>query len=274
MRIRRVHLLLLLLAMALAAIPFRQHVRRAFFSALQIVKGRKTVAEQVARYEAPVRARLEADVRAAGTEWPPARLTLIGLKHERRLEAWVAGKAGPFRLLKTYPILGASGTLGPKLAEGDNQVPEGRYRVESLNPNSAFHLALRVGYPNEFDRAMGARDGRTQLGGDIMIHGSTASIGCLAMGDPAAEELFVLAARAGLENVNVLIAPVDFRRRDLPGNLPSLPPWSATLFAELRQVLAAFPLSPEPAPAPPSPGAVSTSSPASKPAPAPVTPPR
>jgi hypothetical protein len=64
--------------------------------------------------------------------------------------------------LKTYPILAGSGTLGPKLVEGDGQVPEGLYRVESLNPNSSFHLALRVNYPNEFDRAKGKLDGPGQ----------------------------------------------------------------------------------------------------------------
>jgi hypothetical protein len=38
------------------------------------------------------------------------------------------------------------------------------------------------------------KDGRKNLGSNIMIHGKNCSVGCLAMGDEAAEELFVLAA--------------------------------------------------------------------------------
>ena len=82
-----------------------------------------------------------------------------------------------------------SGRLGPKLKEGDRQVPEGLYRVESLNPNSRYHLSLRVNYPNEQDKSYGRLDGRNNLGTDIMIHGKDCSIGCLAMGDPSCDFL-------------------------------------------------------------------------------------
>src|SRR5690606_4961 len=101
---------------------------------------------------------------------------------------------GVLRFVRALPVLAASGRVGPKLQYGDYQVPEGFYRIEALNPNSRFHLALRVNYPNAFDRAEAAREGRTHLGGDIMIHGSNASVGCLAMGDVVSEDLFVLAA--------------------------------------------------------------------------------
>jgi murein L,D-transpeptidase YafK len=130
--------------------------------------------------------------------------------------------------------------LGPKLQEGDNQVPEGLYRIESLNPNSAFHLALRTNYPNAFDREKARHDGRIYPGSDIMIHGSTASIGCLAMGNPAAEELFVLTAGTGIENIDVILSPVDFRVRDLPADMPPLPSWASGLYAEIRKRLARF----------------------------------
>jgi hypothetical protein len=43
-----------------------------------------------------------------------------------------------------------------------------------------------------------------------MIHGDARSRGCLAMGDPASEDLFVLAALTGIENVKVILTPVDF----------------------------------------------------------------
>ena len=89
------------------------------------------------------------------------------------------------------------GASGPKIQRGDKQVPEGVYGISYLNPNSAYHLSLGVNYPNAFDREMAAKDGRKNLGGDIMIHGKNVSSGCLAVGDEPAEELFVLAAEVG-----------------------------------------------------------------------------
>lgn len=95
------------------------------------------------------------------------------------------------RFLFAYHILAASGTVGPKLREGDEQVPEGIYSISGLNPNSQFHLSLRVDYPNTNDRQQAQLESRTNLGQDIMIHGRAASIGCLALGDEAAEDLFI-----------------------------------------------------------------------------------
>jgi murein L,D-transpeptidase YafK len=165
-------------------------------------------------------------------------MILVGLKQEKQLELWVSDGFAEFRLLKTYPILAASGTAGPKLKEGDRQVPEGLYQIESLNPNSRFHLALRVNYPNDLDKEHGRLDGRSRLGGDIMIHGNAVSIGCLAMGDQAAEDLFVLAAETGVKNIAVILTPVDFRVRDLPSGSPPAPSWTAELYAEIRKALA------------------------------------
>ena len=77
-----------------------------------------------------------------------------------------------------------------------------------------------------------------------MIHGSAASVGCLAMGDEAAEDLFVLAARTGLSNITVVIAPVDFRVRDLPGGELSLPAWTDRLYASIKVALQSYPVQP------------------------------
>ena len=117
------------------------------------------------------------------------------------------------------------------------QVPEGLYRIESLNPNSTYHLALRVNYPNQFDKARGKLDAREDLGCDIMIHGKDCSIGCLAMGDKAAEDLFILAAKAGIRNVSVILTPVDFRVRELPGNMPPVPDWTPELYQQVETEL-------------------------------------
>jgi hypothetical protein len=123
------------------------------------------------------------------------------------------------------------------------QVPEGIYGAESLNPNSRFHLSIRLNYPNAFDRRMARADRRTRLGGDIMIHGSAVSVGCLAMGDPAAEDLFMLAALVSPERVRVIISPVDFRRPGAAAWRPGAgqPAWAHTLYAALRAELRQFP---------------------------------
>jgi murein L,D-transpeptidase YafK len=203
-------------------------------------RGKSTTAERVATYGEAVKARLAPACQAQGVAYPPPRFTLIGLKAEKRLELWAPDASGQPRLIKAYPILAASGGAGPKLREGDQQVPEGLYAIESLNPNSRFHLALRVNYPNADDRRRAQADGRTQLGGDIMIHGSNASIGCLAMGDPAAEELFVLAALTGSANIQVILSPVDFRKEASVLIPKEQPAWVIERHAQIKAELRLF----------------------------------
>jgi len=181
-----------------------------------------SVPDRLAQYGPAARARLAPHFQRAGVTYPPKELCLVGLKEERQLELYVASGTNALRFVRAYRIQAASGSAGPKLREGDGQVPEGFYRIESLNPNSRYHLSLRINYPNQADREQARRDGRTQLGGDIMIHGSNVSIGCLAMGDEAAEDIFVLAADTGLKQIRVLLSPVDFRVRRLPQDAPSL----------------------------------------------------
>ncbi|MGI9336080.1 MAG: L,D-transpeptidase family protein, partial [Gammaproteobacteria bacterium] len=123
---------------------------------------------------------------------------------------------------------------------GDLQVPEGIYRIEALNPNSRFHLSMRLNYPNEFDRRNAWLDRRRNLGGDIFIHGNELSVGCLAMGDSVIEELFVLFATLGPERNRVVIAPHDPRREPLESStMPDAPWWLNELYlnigAEFRQ---------------------------------------
>lgn len=114
-------------------------------------------------------------------------------KETRELELWLRSKnSGRFQLRKTYPVAAMSGKLGPKLAEGDGQAPEGFYEVtaEALNPESDFHLSFNVGYPNEFDTA------NNHTGSWIMVHGGNASVGCFAMTDPVVEEIYLIVEAA------------------------------------------------------------------------------
>jgi hypothetical protein len=170
----------------------------------------------------------------AGVDYPPTEIVLIAFKDEKKLELW-ARDSGPFKMIRHYGIQAASGMRGPKLKQGDRQVPEGIYHISRLNPNSNYHLSMKVDYPNQFDRDHAVDDGRTDLGGDIFIHGKAVSAGCLAMGDAAIEELFVLSAHVGTDNIRVIIAPSDPRLRPLDATHPSLPFWTNDLYAEITR---------------------------------------
>jgi hypothetical protein len=66
------------------------------------------------------------------------------------------------------------------------------------------------------------------------------------MGDEASEDLFVLAAETGIDNVALILSPVDFRVRDLPRDMPPLPAWADQLYTSIRQELAALSFPTEP----------------------------
>lgn len=113
-------------------------------------------------------------------------------KEDSELEVWKETSDGFYELFKTYPICKWSGELGPKLAQGDAQSPEGFYTVTpgQMNPKSQYHLAFNLGYPNNFDRAHG------RTGSALMVHGDCKSIGCYAMTDALVEEIYAIAREA------------------------------------------------------------------------------
>jgi hypothetical protein len=201
----------------------------------------RTVQSVLALYGRDARSRLARSFERAHVAYPPKRLALLVFKDERRIAVWAAGRKEPWRYIRDYTVLAASGHAGPKLREGDYQVPEGLYRIALLNPNSSYHLSMQVSYPNESDRAHASADHRTRLGGDIFIHGKNVSIGCIAIGDPAIEELFTLVADAGFQSVKVIIAPNDLRVRRPPLE-PSMPSWVPELYRTIAAALADFPI--------------------------------
>ncbi len=143
------------------------------------------------------RARCEPAVRTAfaavGLAYPPAALHLRAFKLERRLEIWAQATknaARPFVLVATLPILGLSGTPGPKRREGDLQVPEGFYRIDRFNPHSQFYLSLGLDYPNAADLLTADP---AHPGANIFIHGGDRSRGCLAIGDDPMAFLYLAA---------------------------------------------------------------------------------
>lgn len=148
--------------------------------------------KRAAAAAANVRPVLEPELAAKGLRFGDP-VFIRAFKEERELELHVLNQTTKrFELFRTYPIAGTSGELGPKLAEGDGQVPEGFYFVPpaAMNPASQFHLSFNIGYPNEYDRAL------RRTGSSIMIHGNQVSIGCLAMTDEKIEEIYTLCAAA------------------------------------------------------------------------------
>ena len=201
-----------------------------------------SVYDRVVQYGYPARQRLAPYLRAADVDYPPQTVVLVALKWEMRLDLYAGNAPDELKFIRYYDVLAASGTVGPKLREGDRQVPEGIYRFTQLNPNSNYHLSLKVDYPNTFDRMMGSVENRKNLGGGIFIHGGSVSAGCLAMGDPVAEEIFTLVAQSGLENAFIILSPVDMRREPAPNPLDhDVPVWAPHLYAIIQRALWALP---------------------------------
>ncbi len=200
----------------------------------------RTVDAVVGHYKAQVRGALEELLKGTSVAWPPHRLQLLAFKEERRLEVWVAGREGPFVHLSSYDVLAASGKAGPKRREGDFQVPEGFYGLPILNPNSRFHLSIRVDYPGKEDIAH-TKVSKKEMGGDIYIHGSNVSIGCLAIGNAAISELFTLAAQIKPGRRQILIAPIDFRRQR-SRVVAADAPWVQAMYQRMAVHLQMFPV--------------------------------
>lgn len=177
----------------------------------------------------------------ANLAYPPNEMALLTFKKEREMELWAKDKNhDEWHYVRTYPLTAYSGKSGPKLKYHDGQIPEGEYNIVLLNPFSAWQLSMRINYPNEFDKEHAVEDGRTDLGGDIYIHGRELSVGCLAIGDQAIDELFVLAARVGPQHIKVIIAPNDLREKEPVTNLKKQPEWVPELYAKLTKALKPF----------------------------------
>lgn len=144
--------------------------------------------------------------------WPAKYLYIRSFKYDSQLEVWVKQeKNEDFKLFKTYKVCALAGTLGPKRMAGDYQVPEGFYYINEFNPRSNYHLSLGLNYPNASDRML---SDSLQPGGDIYIHGSCVTTGCIPITDTQIEELYILATQAknmGEDFIPVHIFPVAFK---------------------------------------------------------------
>jgi murein L,D-transpeptidase YafK len=145
-------------------------------------------------------------------QWPAKYIYLRSFKYDSQLEVWVKSeKSEKYKHFKTYRVCALAGSLGPKRMQGDYQVPEGFYYINEFNPRSTYHLSLGLNYPNISDRILGDS---LQPGGDIYIHGSCVTTGCIPIMDNQIEELYILAAHAktqGQDFIPVHIFPIDFK---------------------------------------------------------------
>jgi len=144
-------------------------------------------------------------------------------KQESQLELWMQN-AERFELLDTFPICHWSGTLGPKLYEGDRQSPEGFYSVspQQLVLTGRHIRSLDLGYPNAVDRSL------ARTGSHILLHGGCRSTGCFAMTDAIMERIYALAEhalRAGQQEIPVHVFP--FRMTTANFEQHSNSPWRA-----------------------------------------------
>ena len=144
-----------------------------------------------ARAYAPIPSNVLALMKEKGTD-AHQPILIRTFKKEAEFEIWKQRADGQYALLKTYPMCRWSGQLGPKIKEGDRQVPEGFYTITpgQMNPNSAYYLSFNVGYPNAYDRAHG------YSGGSIMVHGACSSAGCFSMTDEQIAEIYAIAREA------------------------------------------------------------------------------
>ena len=142
------------------------------------------------------------------------RLFFRVFKKEQQLEIWAKNETDKtFQILKKYDIVSPTGNLGPKRKQGDMQTPEGFYFVDRFNPVSNFHLSLGINYPNESDKILGEKG---NLGGDIFIHGSDVTIGCMPMTDDKIKEIYILSIEA--RNAGQMQIPVYIFPMNLSGN--------------------------------------------------------
>ena len=124
-------------------------------------------------------------------------LAVVVSKIDRRLFLYQNG-----HLTRSFQVgLGRNG-LSDKRHAGDNATPEGRYRIHRKNPNSLYHKALLLNYPNEEDRqayrkarAFGQIPPRVGIGNLIEIHGGGISFmtrGCIALENEDMDLLYQL----------------------------------------------------------------------------------
>lgn len=142
-------------------------------------------------------------------------------KTESELEVWKE-RDGTFILFATYPICHWSGSVGPKLRDGDKQAPEGFYAVNRTQTRHVgrWPKSINIGFPNILDQS------QARTGNNILIHGGCSSVGCFAMTNPVMDEIHNLTDAAidgGQDHVPVHVFPFRMTDANMQANADS--PW-------------------------------------------------
>jgi len=143
-------------------------------------------------------------------------ILIIAYKDEALMDVYAKNKnETTYKKMFSYDICSSSGKLGPKRKQGDKQVPEGFYHIDRFNPSSNFYLSLGINYPNLSDKR---KSTASNLGGDIFIHGSCVTIGCMPMTDNYIKEIYLLAVYAkncGQSKIPVYIFPFQMTEQNM-----------------------------------------------------------
>lgn len=163
-------------------------------------------------------------------------ITIVAYKDNDLLEVYGRPKnQKKLVLIKSYSICARSGILGPKRKEGDGQVPEGFYYINVFNPSSNYYLSLGINYPNAADKL---KSSHKSLGGNIFIHGSCVTIGCLPMTDDLIKEIYVLAIHAknnGQTKIPVYIFPFKMENSTHKEHIKSAAPQLTQFWTNLKK---------------------------------------
>ncbi len=235
--------IILILGILIVTTIFLKFGRSIYMPMIYKIKGNETVDSRIDDIEGEVWKRLENNLNLAGYKMDyPKEIILAAFKEERILQVFSKDYNG-IKLIKEYPFTAFSGELGPKLKEGDKQIPEGVYEVEYLNPNSSYYLSIKVSYPNEFDKSKTEFTNISDMGGDIFIHGKSTTIGCIPIGDEAIEEVFVMTQKAINNKIKVIISPRDFRVNSEYPKIKVID-WEDELYEKINNEIKALPNNP------------------------------
>ena len=204
------------------------------------VNWEKAIDGAIHKYGLAVEPQLISYFNKASIHYPPKEIALLTFKSERKMELWARDERSSWTYIHLFPLKAYSGSLGPKLKENDGQIPEGIYKLVSFNPFSSWHLSMMINYPNQFDKQKGRMEGRKKLGNNIFLHGKSLSAGCLAVGNKAIDQLFTLARRVGLKNIQVIIAPNDIRHKKPLLSQKPKPVWLPELYSQIKMALKPF----------------------------------
>ncbi len=208
----------------------------SYFSFVDVQRGYTRPAEAMKRKEDT----LKKQFAAKNLSWPAKYMYIRSFKYDGQLEVWVKNdRKESFKLFKSYRVCALAGTLGPKRMEGDYQVPEGFYYINEFNPKSNYHLSLGLNYPNPSDRIL---SDSLRPGGDIYIHGSCVTVGCIPVTDQQIEEIYILSAyakNAGQDFIPVHIFPIRYNNKKSVDYLQNMVKGDAELkrFAETLEAV-------------------------------------